>query len=69
MDEVETDQARLSASSVESLANQRLHLARDEIYTLDADSLGGNAALNRLDAEEASSGMRPLYPFYKDMHN
>ncbi|GFU37385.1 hypothetical protein TNCV_4273581 [Trichonephila clavipes] len=39
---------RLSASNVERLANQRLHLGRDEVSdSLDADSLGVNAALWR----------------------
>ncbi|GFU77450.1 hypothetical protein TNCV_3498231 [Trichonephila clavipes] len=36
---------RLSASSVERLANQKFHFARDEVSDwLDADSLGVNAA-------------------------
>ncbi|GFX15397.1 DUF4817 domain-containing protein [Trichonephila clavipes] len=37
-------QSYSNAVSVERLANQRLHLALDEVSTLDADSLGGNSA-------------------------
>ncbi|GFW09333.1 hypothetical protein TNCV_4276611 [Trichonephila clavipes] len=68
--EFSTDAARLSASTVGRLANQRLHFAQNEVTDyLDADSLGVNASLEhgtfRSENEYLSHHAKPIVTVWR----